>query len=496
MRALSTLAAGCVLVAMQACGSSEDGATPPPPGGNGSTDPGTDPSKSDGGGNDGGGPGTDGAAPPPPTEKTSLVRLAEQTAVRPYGVSMLGTTGDLLVIGPDNFQAAGGDRHALALRTDLDGNVKWAKQLAGAFNDQFLAHAIVGTTLHALGITRTVFTGATRNTDVLWVQLDSANGSVLGSRHLGTNTDEDLLGVTAVADGLVIVGTTAANTDAIIAKLGTNNTVTWAKRWATPGDDTFRSIHAVTGGLIAVGFSTISNGGKNQPIVAKFDDAGNHQWSRRISGVPDDATSFSSRVVSDGIVLAGDMKASAAAPTAPFAVKVSLDGTSITWAKSYATNGAGSWRSTVLVATDATYALPETLAVAGYSGSDVAVARISTKDGSVVRSAGVKAPNGATLAVDREVLWERADKGFGLLFHATPSASAISSLGMALPNRLLELPEGCAWSSAAGLTESVVAALTSEALAPTIANLTLTVADNGANLPVGNVPFTKTATCN
>ena len=47
-----------------------------------------------------------------------------------------------------------------------------------------------------------------------------------------------------------------------------------------------------------------------------------------------------------------------------------------------------------------------------------------------------------------------------------------------------------------GPRASVVAPLTSEALMPTLANLTLTVANNGANLAVDDVPFTKTATCN
>jgi hypothetical protein len=440
-------------------------------------------------------PPVDGAAPPPP-EVTSLLNLAERSSARAYGVAAVPGTSDIVAIGVDDLQSDAGDRSALALRTDLSGAVRWARRFGGTFNDQFLSMALVGTTIHALGITRTVFTGTSRNTDALWVQIDAANSAVLGSRHLGTTGDEDVLGSAPVPDGLVLVGTLDANTDAYIAKLSTTtNTVVWAKRWATPGTEALRTVNVVAGGLLAIGHSTIGEGGRYEPVVARFDDAGNHQWSRRISGLHE-AYLFSGRATADGIVVVGQVRAMAGAPLAPIAMKLSPDGTSIAWAKIYSTQEGGSWRASAVVAADPTYGLPETVAVGGFTSGDVLSARLSTRDGAVVSLLTARSPAGATLALDREVVWERADKGFGFLFSATPTGSVVSSIGVGLPNRLLALPQGCAWSASASVPASDIPSLTSAALAPTISDVAFTVADTGPTFTFKDVAFTPTAACN
>jgi outer membrane protein assembly factor BamB len=452
----------------------------------------SDPTR-DGGGGDDSGPGSDSGKtpPPPPTEATSVHAFGETTALRPHGMIPLGP--DLLITGADNFQAPGGDRHAVAMRADLKGNVKWAKRFAGGFDDQFFAQALVGTTLHALGITRSVFTGIQRNADVLWTQLNVDTGALLVSRHFGTPIDEDLTDAVAVAGGLVIVGTTNGGADAYVARLDTATaTVAWARRWSTPGTDVFRAVRSVPDGILALGYSSVALGGKVDPIVVKFDNLGNHLWSSRISGGAEDDLVFSARVVSDGIVLVGQTTPAPAAPSAALALEVSLDGASVLWAKSYATTTASSWRGSALVASDAVYDLPESLIVSGTHGSAVTAARIATKTGLLAGALDLTEPSEAAVASEGENVWQRPALGLGILYHATPKGSTISSLGMALPNRLLELSATCS-----GATKPVHVvtdlALTVVALTPTVGAFVMPVA---AGLPVSDLTLAKTSTCN
>lgn len=503
---LSSTGAACSMLAccaaavsfVQGCGTSSDESPPALGLDAGSVDL---PASDAGGAADSGNQGTDADSgnpppppPPPPTEATRVHDFREAAAIRPYALTAIGQ--DLVISGADNFQQAG-VRNAVAMRVDLVGDIKWAKKLAGISNDQFLAQVVTGTSLHALGITRTVFTGPVRNTDVLWAELDTATGAVLSSRHLGTTANEDLLGAAPVPGGVVIVGTTVDGADAYIARLtSAPKTVAWARRWATPGTEALRAVRAVPDGIVAFGQSSVVAGGKLDPVVVKFDNLGNHVWSSRISGGPEDEVVFSARVVSDGFVLVGQTKPSVAVPVAAFAMKLSLDGTTVIWAKSYATAATTTFRGSALVTSDPTYGLPETLVVSGFSGSSASVARIATTSGVVVTDAlDLTDPTGGALASDHEVVWERPDRGLGFLYYATPMGSNISSLGMALPNRLLGFSAACALANKPVHSVSDLA-MTAAAVAPAVSVLPMIVGNNGAGLPVSDLALIEKKTCN
>ncbi|MBX3234157.1 MAG: hypothetical protein KIT84_40090 [Labilithrix sp.] len=429
-----------------------------------------------------------------PAEPTSILSFAEANAIRALSAGVV--EDDVVVAGADNFEDDAGNRNAVAFRSDLAGRVRWAKRVGGDFNDQLLTHVVVGATMHGFGITRTVFTGAARNTDVLWASVDVATGAVNALRHFGTTANEDALGSVAVADGVVVVG--VSGTDAYVAKVA-DGAVVWARTWSTPGTDSFRWVGVAGDELVAVGFSTlVAEGGKTEPIVAVFDRNGGHVRSRRITGAAQDVSVFSARVVGGDVVLAGQTRPAAGAPTVPFAARVPFGDGPLAWARTYTTpetTGNATFRATALAGADDAFDLPETLAVGGSAGGRAFLARLATSDGQPLARVLLRAPAEATIALDREVLWERKDRGFGTFFQMTPKGSEVSASGLALTNRLFGLAPACTWASEPALTLAEPPGLAAADLAPAVVPATFTVAATGPALVTTDLALTQDVGC-
>lgn len=438
----------------------------------------------------GGGVESGGDATSAVPETTALIEITGPSALRPYGVATVGPS-DAVLVGADGFDDPGTDRNAVALRLGLSGSVKWAKRFSGTSNDQFLVLASSGATLHALGVTRTVYTGATRNTDVLWVQLDPNDGSTIASRHVGTDTDDDVFSAVVQQDGIVLSGHTNNGEDAYLTKLTDAGAATWARRWSTAGSESLQWIGAAQDGLVAAGFSSVTAGGTVSPVLTKVDAAGAHVWSRRIAGLVGVGRLFTGARTSDGYVLAGAVATTAGGMEVPFALKVSSDGSTITWAKAYVGAGAGAWRSATLVPADATYGFPETAALSGTAGNGAVVSRISTADGSLVAARSIAKTPGNFVS-ERELLFQRAEGGFGFFFRSFPDSPKV---GLALPNRFLEISD-CSLAVAPSLGVADLTGLTSEPLSPAVTALTLTIGPTGAQIGVADLAATPTATCN
>ena len=120
-----------------------------------------------------------------------------------------------------------------------------------------------------------VFTNKTMAQDVTW------------KKHFGGSSDDGYKSVIAVSDGIIAVGfstqdcfgsddwagiTGKGGKDAIIVKYNNNGEVVWKKNFGGSGDDNFSSVTAVSDGIIAVGSSETFGDGDWTGVAGKGDD--------------------------------------------------------------------------------------------------------------------------------------------------------------------------------------------------------------------------------
>jgi hypothetical protein len=436
-----------------------------------------------------------------PPEMTASYSFSEATGIRPYTVTGMGL--DALATGSDKLEEATGNRAAVAMRLGLAGNVVWAKKLDGVRNDQFITHAVIGTNLNAMGITRTVFAGSTQNTDVLWTKFNTDTGAVIESRRLGTGRNEDALDMRVTADGFAYVGASEQNATAPILKdgyiarvLSATNAVSWARQWSTPGDEQFRSLQVVADGIYVFGYTTMTAGGTQDPLVLKYDLAGTLLWAYRIVGANNNDYVFSGRVLSDGLLMVGSTQTNAGGTSDFLAIKLSLNGANVMWAKSYASaSGDDIFRGINLLNSTSVLVSGQSLQSNGAGGT--VILQLNTSTGAIENNLSLGDNTGRTNRTDHETLWTRSDGGFGLLYFASNLGSEVSSLEMALPNRLLKYnPATCALAQKPIYAVSNLT-LVATAAAGTVSNLTITNAViPAATIPEAALTLTKTGVCN
>ena len=216
-------------------------------------------------------------------------------------------------------------------------DVLWKNNFGGSgYNDYLSVTAVTGGIV-AVGYSDVGFFGdgdwadstGKGGGDAIIVKYDH-DGNVVWKKYFGGVDGDIFASVTAVADGIVAVGSSSKDSfingdwtgitgkgkvDAIIVKYDNNGNVLWKKHFGGADDDGFNSVTAVADGIVAVGASgpvSFGNGdwtdstgkGGIDAIIVKYDNNGNVLWKKHFGG--NDFDSYSSvATVSDGIVTVG-----------------------------------------------------------------------------------------------------------------------------------------------------------------------------------------------
>jgi Leucine-rich repeat (LRR) protein len=230
-----------------------------------------------------------------------------------------------------------GSSDAIIVKYKFDGTVVWKRNFGGSDEDYFQSVTAVADGIVAVGHS---WEGSFGNgdwdgvdkkgvLDAIIVKYDN-NGEIVWKKNFGGSDNDLFQSVTAVADGVVVVGisfdasfgsgdwdgvTAKGFSDAIIVKYDNNGEIVWKNHFGGDGNDWFRSVTAVADGFVAVGTSyadSFNSGdwgdtgkGSLDAIIVKYDNDGNMVWCKNFGG--EDRDEFNSvTAVSDGIIAVGE----------------------------------------------------------------------------------------------------------------------------------------------------------------------------------------------
>ncbi|MCL2032223.1 MAG: hypothetical protein FWH45_00050 [Methanomassiliicoccaceae archaeon] len=196
-----------------------------------------------------------------------------------------------------------GSNDAIVVKYDNNGDVVWKKNFGGASAESFESVTAVPGGFVAVGQAYPDSFGSgdlasvtgKGDKDAIIVKYDN-NGDVVWAKNFGGSGIDYFESVTAVPDGIVAVGysqpesfgsgdlasvTGKGDKDAIIVKYDNNGDVVWAKNFGGSSEDHYFSVTAVPDSVVAVGFSSpgsfgngdwagVAGNGVQDAIVVKY----------------------------------------------------------------------------------------------------------------------------------------------------------------------------------------------------------------------------------
>jgi len=195
-----------------------------------------------------------------------------------------------------------------------------------------------------------------------------------------TNYDYAYASTQTTDGGYALTGFTggygAGNYDAFLARYNSAGDLQWSATWGGTGADYGRSVvQAVDGGFVITGFTASYGAGGNDGFIAKFDSSGNLSWSNVWGGAGEDQ-SWSLVKVADGYAIAGYTASYGAGSYDMFLVKYDLAGT-VQWSKIW--GGAnGDYGNSVTALSDGSLVVVGDTLSYGAGSNDVYIAKFSS----------------------------------------------------------------------------------------------------------------------
>jgi hypothetical protein len=176
-------------------------------------------------------------------------------ADRAYAIAPDGSGGTYLAgytKGSVDGATNAGDKDALLVHLDRNGNPLWSREFGGPGEDKALAVAASSTGVYVAGVTSAAIPGGTAagGTDG-WVAAFSASGTPSWTHQIGSTGDDLLSGVTVAANGTVLLAGTLGS-DAVVLAMSPTDQTTWQTTVGTPDADSGVGIAATADGTITL----------------------------------------------------------------------------------------------------------------------------------------------------------------------------------------------------------------------------------------------------
>ncbi|MCL2167927.1 MAG: T9SS type A sorting domain-containing protein [Lentimicrobiaceae bacterium] len=266
-------------------------------------------------------------------KQTGYTRFFSVTAL-PDGIVAAGYSDGFGEGDWEDMEGNGSD-DAIMVKYDYEGNIVWKINFGGNDVDRFFSITEASDGIVAVGISYSgsfesgdwELDTCKGNKDAIMVKYDT-DGNVMWKKNFGGISDDIFYSVTAVSDGLVAVGISFPNSfetgdwkeitgkgweDAMIVKYDNDGEIVWKKNFGGNGRDCFYAVTEVANGLVAVGgadgfssgdWANIAGKGNDDAIIVRFDHEGNVIWKNNFGG-NDTEIYYALTAFSDAIVAVG-----------------------------------------------------------------------------------------------------------------------------------------------------------------------------------------------
>jgi outer membrane protein assembly factor BamB len=162
-------------------------------------------------------------------------------------------------------QTSAGDRDAVVMKFDRNGNPVWTYQFGSAGFEEAIGVTVRGHDVYATGVTRSVLPGqvSAGETDGFVIKLDAKDGELLWLRQFGSAGSDSPWKVRVIGRGVFASGHTTGNLggtnagvlDPFLVRMNPDGDIEWIRQFGSPAQD-FAVAMTVHAGGIAIGGST------------------------------------------------------------------------------------------------------------------------------------------------------------------------------------------------------------------------------------------------
>ena len=224
-----------------------------------------------------------------------------------FGYSVQQTSDSGFVICGESYSYSNGDADVLVVKTDLNGNLTWIKNVGGALADA--GYSIIIDRTGNYVVAGKTFSYGNGNSDAYVISLNTF-GDTLWTKTFGFSATESAFGIDTTSDGgFVICGVSnsfgSGNNNGYFVKLNSFGNQQWYQTYGGSGNCTANKIlQCPDGGYIVAGTdNSFGAGGYGFSILRT--DGGGFQEHAPTFGGPFDEQGFSVALSANGSVMFG-----------------------------------------------------------------------------------------------------------------------------------------------------------------------------------------------
>ena len=242
------------------------------------------------------------------------------------------------IVGTYTMYFGAGDRDALVLKLDNNGDIQWQKTLGGAGEERIYSNSIDQTSDGGYIVAVHTDSFGAGNGDIWVLKLDN-NGNVTWQGTYGKSSEEAPRSIQQTSDGGYVLGGILGS-DVWILKLDSSGTVTWQKTYGGNNSQYECSIQQTTDDGYIVAGETYSFGSDRDIWLLKIDSDGAVTWQKKYGGTDEESVNSVQQTSDGGYIVAGSTESFGVSNRSIFILRLDIDG-DITWQKVY--NVVGDW---------------------------------------------------------------------------------------------------------------------------------------------------------